>query len=140
MSTKILIIAVSIAAFGCQTSPANNSASQLAESPKSSTQPSPSVTEAITNNNVPASNTATVNNAKGLRTFNSKGVVTKINLELFSVEMDHEEIKGLMPAMNMEFFVKDKSQVRALKLGDKVDFVLEDNNGSEVIIDIEKSK
>jgi Cu/Ag efflux protein CusF len=140
MNKKILFIAISLAAFGCQTSPANNSPSQTAASPKSSTLPSPAATEAIINTNIPANNTSTVGNAKGLRTFKSKGVVTKINLELFSVEMDHEEIIGLMPAMNMEFFVKDKSQVRALKLGDNVDFVLEDNNGSEVITDIKKSK
>ena len=38
--------------------------------------------------------------------YNGKGVVTKINLDLVSVELDHEEIKGLMPKMTMEFYVK----------------------------------
>ncbi len=74
------------------------------------------------------------------RNFNGKGVVTKINLELVSVELDHEEIKGLMPKMQMEFYAKEKSELEALKIGDKVDFVLEDNAGAEVIISIKKAK
>ncbi len=74
-----------------------------------------------------------------IKTYNGRGVVTKINLELVSVELNHEEIQGLMPAMIMEFFVKEKSELEVLKLGDKVEFVLEDNAGSERIISIKKS-
>ena len=75
-----------------------------------------------------------------IKTFDGKGVVTKINLELVSVELDHEEIKGLMPKMIMEFYVKEKSELERLKVGDKVDFVLEDNAGAERIISIKKAK
>ncbi len=75
-----------------------------------------------------------------IRTFDGKGVVTKINLELVSVELDHEEIKGLMPKMTMEFYVKEKSELEKLKVGDAVDFVLEDNAGAEQIISIKKAK
>src|SRR5688500_5676285 len=53
-----------------------------------------------------------------------KGKVTKINLELGSVEMDHEEIVGVMPAMRMEFFVSDKKLLDGLNIGDSVDFTL----------------
>lgn len=74
------------------------------------------------------------------RTFNGTGVVTKINLELVSVEMNHEEIKGLMPKMQMEFYAKEKRELEALKVGDKVDFVLKDNAGQEVILSIKKAK
>src|SRR5687767_1461460 len=56
--------------------------------------------------------------------YDGKGVVTKIDLELGSVEMDHEEIKDLMPPMKMEFYVSDKKLLEDLKVGDKVDFVL----------------
>jgi len=66
-------------------------------------------------------------------------VVTKINLEIVSVELDHEEIKGLMPKMTMEFYVKEKSELEQLKVGDTVDFVLEDDAGAERIIKIRKS-
>jgi len=75
-----------------------------------------------------------------IKTFNGKGVVTKINLELGSVALDHEEIKGLMPAMEgMEFYVSDKKMLDGLKIGDKTDFVLEDNAGAERIINIRKN-
>lgn len=75
-----------------------------------------------------------------IKTFDGKGTVTKINLELVSVELDHEEIKGLMPKMQMEFYVKEKSELERLNVGDKVDFVLEDNAGAEQIIRIKKAK
>ena len=75
-----------------------------------------------------------------IKTYEGKGVVTKINLELVSVELDHEEVKGLMPKMTMEFYVKEKSELEKLKVGDAVDFVLEDNAGAERIVSIKKSK
>ena len=71
--------------------------------------------------------------------YNGKGKVTKINMEIGSVELDHEEIKDLMPKMIMEFYVADKSQLKDLKIGDQVDFVLEDKGGAERISDIKKA-
>jgi Cu/Ag efflux protein CusF len=73
-----------------------------------------------------------------VKLFNGKGIVTKINLELGSVGLDHEAIEGSMPAMVMEFYVKEKSELNALKVGDKVEFVLEENFGQEKIISIKK--
>jgi Cu/Ag efflux protein CusF len=55
-----------------------------------------------------------------------------------SVELDHDEIKGIMPAMRMEFYVKDKAMLNGLKAGDKVDFVLEDKAGAEMIVEMKK--
>ncbi len=95
--------------------------------------PSPSIaTKSTTNstNNDPMNPTP--------KYFTSKGVVTKINKELGSIELDHEEIAGLMPKMIMEFFLKEPSKLDKLKLGDKVEFVLEDKGGSEVITEIKK--
>ena len=70
-----------------------------------------------------------------------KGVVTKINLEgEGSVEMDHEEIKDVMPAMKMEFFVSDKKLLNGLKIGDKVDFTLRYKDHTEKIVDIKKAQ
>lgn len=71
--------------------------------------------------------------------YNGTGKVTKINLEIGSVELDHEEIKGLMPKMIMEFYVADKSELNALKIGDRVDFVVEDKGGAERISSIKKA-
>lgn len=61
----------------------------------------------------PKSNATSANgngNSK-IKLFNGKGIVTKINLELGSVELDHEAIEGSMPAMLMEFYVKEKASL-----------------------------
>ena len=74
------------------------------------------------------------------KNYDGKGVVTKINLKDVSVELDHEEIKGLMPKMIMEFFVTKKTELEVLKVGDNVDFVIEYKDGAENIISIKKAK
>ena len=51
-----------------------------------------------------------------------RGKVTKINSVMGSVERDHEEIKGVMARMVMEFFVTDKTMLNRLEVGDVVDF------------------
>jgi Cu(I)/Ag(I) efflux system protein CusF len=70
--------------------------------------------------------------------YGGTGTVTKINNEPGSVEIDHEEIKGLMPAMKMEFNVKDKALLKGLAVGDKIDFVIEYKNPQEIIVGIKK--
>jgi Cu/Ag efflux protein CusF len=69
-----------------------------------------------------------------------KGKVTKINLELGSVEMDHEEIAGVMPAMRMEFYASDKKMLDGLKVGDTVDFTLRYKDHTETVVGISKAK
>jgi Cu/Ag efflux protein CusF len=102
------------------------------EKPQTTPKP-PSVATTVSPTVVPSNAT----NSK-IKTYNGKGIVTKIDLKLVSVELDHEEIKDLMPAMRMEFYVKEKSELEILKLGDTVEFVLEDNAGAEKIISIKK--
>ncbi|MCY7344846.1 MAG: copper-binding protein [Pyrinomonadaceae bacterium] len=93
------------------------------------------------NSNQTASPSPTIAADKSkIKTFDGTGAVTKVNLEIGSVELNHEEIKGLMPKMIMEFYVSDKKMLDQLKVGDKVDFVLEDNAGAEQIVSIKKSK
>ncbi len=72
--------------------------------------------------------------------YNGRGEVTKINDELGSVELNHEEIKDLMAPMQMEFFVKDKTLLKGLKIGDRVDFVVEYKHPTEVITSIKKAQ
>ena len=67
-----------------------------------------------------------------------KGVITK--LKPSSVELKHDEIVGVMPPMQMEFNVRDAAVLKGLKVGDKVDFVLEYKDRAETIVKIEKSK
>jgi len=71
--------------------------------------------------------------------YDGTGEVTKINEELGSVELDHEAIKDLMPRMKMEFFVRDKSQLKDLKIGDRVQFVVEYKHPQEIITSIKKA-
>ncbi len=72
--------------------------------------------------------------------YDAKGVVTKINLEAGSVEIDHEEIKDLMPKMVMEFFVSDKTMLDGLKVGDRVEFLLRYKDPTETIVKIKKAQ
>ena len=65
-----------------------------------------------------------------------KGVVTIVNLKEGWVEIDHEEIEGLMPAMQMEWPVKNRSQMEALRVGDRVEFTVVETGKGEIITDI----
>ena len=71
--------------------------------------------------------------------YNGKGTVTKINLDLVSVELKHDNIEGLMPAMQMEFYVTDKALLKGLAIGDSVSFVIEYKGGRETINSIKKA-
>ena len=113
----LIVIATALTSAACQQN--TSSASQTAE---------PTAT---------AASSLSTDKSK-IKSYDGRGIVTKINLELVSVELDHEEIKGLMPKMIMEFYVKEKAELERLKVGDAVNFVLEDNAGAERIIKIEK--
>jgi Cu/Ag efflux protein CusF len=68
------------------------------------------------------------------------GKITKINRELGSVEIDHEAIKDVMPAMVMEFYVTDRKLLDGLTVGEQVDFTLSVRSGSENISAIREHK
>ncbi len=68
----------------------------------------------------------------------AKGKITKINTELKSVELDHEDIPGVMPKMIMEFYVIEPAKIDALKVGDNVDFTLRYKDHTETIVAITK--
>ena len=70
----------------------------------------------------------------------AKGVVTRISTETGSIEIDHEDIPGVMPPMVMEFFVTDKKLLDGLKVGDKIDFILRYKHPTETIVAITKAK
>lgn len=72
------------------------------------------------------------------RFYTGRGVVTKINSEPGSIELDHEAIEGLMPAMKMEFKVKDKAILKPIAVGDAVVFTLEHKQGTDTIITLGK--
>jgi Cu/Ag efflux protein CusF len=72
--------------------------------------------------------------------YDGKGEVTKINMESGSIELRHEDMPGLMPPMQMEFFVRDKALQKGLAVGDKVDFVVEYKHPTEIITSIKKAQ
>ena len=119
MKLKILVIVTAFVAAACQQTTA------------------PTVNQ-TTKPTATAASIAAPDKSK-VKLFDGRGVITKINLELGSVGLDHEEIKGVMAAMeNMEFYVSDKKMLDNLKVGDAVNFVLEDNAGAKQIVKIEK--
>jgi len=54
------------------------------------------------------------------------------------VEIDHGEIKDLMPAMEMEFWVRDSSLMDGVRVGDKVDFVVVEDSKGQYLTELKK--
>ena len=54
------------------------------------------------------------------------------------IEIDHEPIEGLMPAMMMEWFVEKKSLLNKVKVGDKVKFTVVETGKAEIITTLER--
>ena len=78
--------------------------------------------------------------AAAVETTTHKGVGTVKALKpaVPSVEIDHEDIPGLMPAMEMEFRVKDKSLLDNLEVGNRVEFTIENGVGGLMIVSIKR--
>ena len=89
---------------------------------------------------VPAGTPAAQQTRAPVRTFRGKGVVRSVNLAEGWFEIDHEDIEGYMPAMKMQWRVRDKALLKPLSAGDKVEFTLEDDNGSELIVELKKAR
>lgn len=53
------------------------------------------------------------------------GVVKALNPKAASIEINHGEIDGLMPAMQMEFPVTDAKLLDGLAINDRIDFTVE---------------
>lgn len=66
------------------------------------------------------------------------GVVESFDQERATIQIDHEDIKGIMPAMNMPFAVKDKSLLDSVNPGDKIDFWVEATPDGLVVVRIRK--
>lgn len=75
----------------------------------------------------------------GGKTYPGVGVVRHINFNEGWIEIDHEEIKGLMPPMVMEWSVTDRALLKSVQVGDKVNFVIDDNKGTQLIIELKKA-
>ena len=61
--------------------------------------------------------------------YQGTGVVKSINLKAPAIEIDHGDIDGLMPAMQMEFPVTDAKLLNGIAVNDRIDFTIENNAG-----------
>lgn len=69
------------------------------------------------------------------------GEVRKIDLSAKKITLKHGEIKNLdMPPMTMVFQVKDSAMLEKVKVGDKVQFTVENANGAMTVLTIEPAK
>jgi len=119
MERKILILLLSLCALsGC-----GNRVSETKPANVKPAAPAPATAPSIPKNGL----------------YDGRGEITKINPELGSVELKHEAIKDLMPAMQMEFFVSDRALLKGLALGERVDFVVEYKDPTETIVSIKKA-
>lgn len=66
------------------------------------------------------------------------GVVKLINRKEGWVEIDHEDIKDLMPAMTMEFWIRDPAIIKGVKVGDRVDFVVVEDSKGEYLTELKR--
>jgi len=72
-------------------------------------------------------------------TYTSRGIVKSIDAKRPSIEIDHEDIPGLMPAMTMEFYVRDATLLNGIKSGDGIDFTIENGVGGLIVTRISKA-
>ena len=68
--------------------------------------------------------------------YQGEGKVISLTPKQPSIEIDHQDIKDLMPAMTMEFYVKDKSLLDGLNPGDHIKFTIENGIGGLKITQI----
>ncbi len=73
-------------------------------------------------------------------TYKGHGKVTRVSNDLGSIEIEHDDIPGLMPAMKMEFHVQDKAMLNGIFANDEVNFVIEYKQGQEKITSLTKVK
>lgn len=67
------------------------------------------------------------------------GEVRRVDAATGRITLKHGEIKNMdMPPMTMVFTVKDKTMLKGLEAGDKVQFTAAEENGKAVVLSIQK--
>lgn len=69
-----------------------------------------------------------------------RGSVVSIDQKWAKVTLKHEEIRGLMPSMTMQFPVQPADMLKGLRVGDTVRFTLNVHGGNFIITRIEKEQ
>jgi len=71
-------------------------------------------------------------------TYKGVGVVKSIDTKRPAIEIDHGDIEGLMPAMQMEFPVTDPKLLNGIAVNDRIDFTIEAAKGEMKVVAIKK--
>jgi Cu/Ag efflux protein CusF len=66
------------------------------------------------------------------------GIVRGLNPKRPGIEIEHEDIVGLMPAMQMEFPVADAAMLKGLAVNDHIEFTIENAAGDMRVTAIKK--
>lgn len=70
--------------------------------------------------------------------YKGEGVVKALNVKGSAIEIDHGDIEGLMPAMQMEFPVTDANLLNGLAVNDRIDFTVENATDGMKVVAIKK--
>ncbi len=70
--------------------------------------------------------------------YKAEGVVKALNPKGPAIEIDHGDIEGLMPAMQMEFPVTDPNLLNGLAVNDRIDFTVENATDGMKVVAIKK--
>ena len=70
--------------------------------------------------------------------YKAEGVVKAINQKGPAIEIDHGDVEGLMPAMQMEFPVTDVNLLNGLAVNDRIDFTIENATDGMKVVAIKK--
>lgn len=72
------------------------------------------------------------------KVYDIKGKIVSLDMDKKSVRLDHEDIPGLMHAMEMPFDVENAKIMEGLKAGDLVQGKLKVKSGKNVISELHK--
>jgi len=72
------------------------------------------------------------------KTYHGVGVIDSVDQNLHTVNIDHEEIKDYMPAMNMLYKVRKKISLEDFKHGDHVEFTIQDGDSGATVTEMKK--
>ena len=70
--------------------------------------------------------------------YHGEGVVKSVNPKAPAIEINHGDIEGLMPAMQMEFPVTDANLLNGIAVNDHIDFTIENTAGEMRVTAIKK--
>src|SRR5262249_19041109 len=76
--------------------------------------------------------------AAGEKLYDVRGKVVAVNAAKSAVTLDHEDIPGLMRAMQMEFEVEDPKMLEGIKAGDQVEGRLKKSESGYVLTRLAK--